>query len=130
MLPERLRGALGHHVGDELPAARAVVHRARGNGPFAPASAETLLVADWLVPLAEPEVGELLLRGVRALARGVPTITALLPEWSPWFETFQREGFLVHDADRFLFNRSFAKKFDELWLREHWWTTPADFVAG
>lgn len=87
-------------------------------------------IVDWLVPPAETEVGEALLRAVQARARALPSVTALLPDWSPWFEWFQRQGFLVLESGARVFNRSFAKKFDELWLREGWWYTLADFLDG
>lgn len=88
------------------------------------------LLVDWLVPPEEPEVGALLVRAARARTRaaGERTLVALLPEWSPWFEAFQRAGFLVLDGGTVLFARCFARKFDEIWLREHWWTTLADSV--
>jgi hypothetical protein len=89
------------------------------------------LICDWLVPPDEPEVGELLLRAVLAQARddGVATVTNLLVDWSPWFDAFQRWGFRVVDADTFVFGRHFARKFDMLWLRDHWWYTLADSVV-
>lgn len=91
----------------------------------------TALVCDWLVPPEEPEVGELLLRAVLARARAdrAATVTTLLVDWTPWFDTFQRRGFLVVDSDRFLFGVHFARKFDDLWLRDHWWYTLADSVV-
>jgi len=87
-----------------------------------------LWVADFLVPLAELEVAELLLDGALARARalGEHELATLLPEWSPWFEVLQRSGFLVHALDVFLYARPFARKFDEVWLRDHWWVTLAD----
>lgn len=87
-----------------------------------------LWVADFLVPLAELEVAGLLLEGALARARAVgeAELATVLPEWSPWFEVLQRSGFLVHPLDAFLYARPFARKFDEVWLRDHWWVTLAD----
>ena len=64
----------------------------------------------------------------RARIDGAAQVTTLLVEWSPWFESFQRWGFLVQDSGTFLYGRHFAKKFDMLWLRDHWWYTLADSV--
>lgn len=92
------------------------------------AGRRSALVVDWLVPPAEHGVGELLLEGLLALARldGERTLAALFPGWSPWFERFQRAGFLVEASRARLLARCFARKYDETWLREHWWTTLAD----
>jgi len=92
---------------------------------------EVGFIVDWLVPPEEPEVGELLLRAVLATARreGLERVSTIVPEWSPWFESFQTWGFLVFDAGLLLFARPTARKFDDLWLRENWWFTGADSVA-
>ena len=81
------------------------------------------LVVDWLVPPAEPEVGELLLAGVAAEARArlATALVALFPEWSPWFARFQETGFRVHPTDYALVARNFDARFGVHWLREHWW---------
>ncbi len=91
-----------------------------------------LSLVDWLVPSEEMEVGEALLRGVLAHGRAsdARAVQALLPDWSPWFDAFQRSGFLVVDSGRFLAARSFARKLDDFWLREHWWYTLADSVEA
>ena len=87
-------------------------------------------LVDWLVPTEEPAVGELLLGAALSRARtdGASRLATQLVEWSPWFETFQRWGFRVEDARTFLWMRGFARKFDELWLRDQWWCTRADSV--
>lgn len=89
------------------------------------------LIVDWLVPPEEPEVGELLLRAVLARARreGMERVSTIVPEWSPWFASFQTWGFLVLDAGKLLFARPTVRKFDDLWLRENWWFTGADTLA-
>ncbi len=85
-------------------------------------------LVDWLVPPEEPEVGAALLRAVEAWAgaAGASSVTTALVEWSPWFERFQRSGFRVHPSPLFLVARSAARRFDHLWLRDHWWLTLAD----
>ena len=57
---------------------------------------------------------------------GMREVATRLPEWSPWFESFQRWGFLVVDRGCVQLARSAARRFDDLWLRGHWWCTPAD----
>ena len=86
------------------------------------------VVLDWLVPPEEPEVGAQLLAAVRAQARadGVDRVVSFLVEWSPWFTSFQDAGFRVHPSPLFLVARSAARRFDHLWLRDHWWWTLAD----
>jgi hypothetical protein len=86
------------------------------------------LVVDWLVPPAETEVAELLLRALRARAAldGVRALVALFPEWSFWFELFQERGFRVHPTDYAMVARNFHPRFDIAWLREHWWYQLAD----
>lgn len=98
-------------------------------GEFAGRRAAWLV--DWLVPSAEDEVGARLLAAALAWARaqGEKELATLLPEWSPWYQEFQRAGFRVHPSEGFLACRSFSRKFDEVWLREHWWFTLAD-VGG
>jgi hypothetical protein len=88
-------------------------------------------LVDWIVPSEEREVGQRLLSAALALARsaGEGELAAVLPEWSPWFEELQRAGFLVHPSPAFLYCRSFARKFDEIWLRDHWWFTLADALV-
>jgi hypothetical protein len=86
------------------------------------------LICDWLVPTDEPEVGRLLLRALEAHGRtqGVQQLFCLLPEWSPWFDSFQRAGFLATDAERMWIARTSARRFDVFWLRTQWFSTLAD----
>jgi len=88
----------------------------------------TGLVCDWLVPPEEPEVGLRLLCGLDVVARdaGCAELFCLLPEWYPWFDLFQRQGFRVTDASRMLIARSKARRFDAYWLRTQWYSTLAD----
>jgi hypothetical protein len=89
---------------------------------------EDARLVDWLVPPEEPEVGEALVFGSLATARaaGRPSLATRLPPWSPWFERLQRWGFRAHRDEDFLLARGFTRRFDDLWLREQWWTTLAD----
>jgi hypothetical protein len=88
-------------------------------------------IVDWLVPPEEPEVGALLLEaaGAWAARERKSELCTALPEWSPWFETLQRAGFLVVPSGVSLSARCFARKFDEVWLRENWWITLADVLS-
>lgn len=86
------------------------------------------VLVDWLVPPGEPEVAELLLRAATARGRAdaVSSLATIVPEWSPWFDTLQRWGFLVWESDYFLVARNFDRRFDMLWLRDSWWYQLAD----
>ena len=88
----------------------------------------TCAIADWICPPEEGEVGELLLRAVRARARagGAALVVACFPEWSPWFETFQRWGAFVTPSPWYLAIRSFTKRLDSAGLRDTWWFQLAD----
>ncbi len=86
------------------------------------------VLVDWLVPPEEPEVGELLRAAAAARARadGAPALVAWLPEWSPWFDRFQRDGFRVHPTDYLTVARNFHPRYRMEWLRAHWWYQPGD----
>ena len=103
----------------------------RGYVVYAPPTPRTVgrgWIVDWLCPPDEPEVGEALLGGAlaQAAADGARWLATLLVPWSPWFETFQRRGFVAEAPGRYLLARSFIRKFDDLWLRDGWWYTLAD----
>ncbi len=85
-------------------------------------------IADWLVPEAEPEAGELLLAAVaaRARARGAEALAAFFPEWSAWSARFRRAGFIEQKGDLFLTVRSYDPTLDAAWLRERWWVQPSE----
>ena len=87
------------------------------------------LIADWLVPPAEVEVGEHLLRALVAQAREdhVEALVVLFPEWSRWFEHFQELDFRVHPTDYLTVARSFDPRIDMHWLRASWWYQLGDF---
>jgi hypothetical protein len=89
---------------------------------------DRLTVVDWLVPANEPEAGDVLLAALRAAAQGegARAIDLVLPDWSPWFVRFQRAGFRVLPSDLLLLAKEHDRRFDDIWLREHWWYTLAD----
>jgi hypothetical protein len=86
------------------------------------------VIADWLVPPAERDVGDALLAAidVRASEQGAQAVVTILPEWSPWFAHFQEQGFLAHPTDYALVARNFHRRYSMAWLREHWWVQLAD----
>lgn len=81
------------------------------------------VVADWLVPEERNDVAELLRRALEARAReqGGGAIVTLFPEWSPWFDRFQRAGFLVWRSDCTMAVQPHDARYDAAWMREHWW---------
>ena len=85
-------------------------------------------IADWLVPAAEEEVGQVLVAAVqaRARARRALALAAFFPEWSSWEARFQRAGFARFAGDCFLTMRSYDPAIDAAWLRERWWVQPAE----
>jgi L-amino acid N-acyltransferase YncA len=90
-----------------------------GDWPVAGAA----VVADWLVPQSEVEVGDALLAALESRARecGARQLIAAAPEWHAWFAHFQERAFTVHATAYPLAARSFHPRFDALWLRDHWW---------
>ena len=86
------------------------------------------LVADWLVPAQESEVGEALLAAFedRAARAGAEALALWIPEWSPWFTCLQDSGFRVVPTDWDLVTRSFRRGMDASFLRESWWLQPGD----
>ena len=127
--PERDYVVLGVRDAERVLRGYAVL--ARGTSLLAGGTGEEWALADWLVPPAEAGVGELLLRGALAEVRAARgrRLVLLLPEWSPWFDVFQTWGFLVAPARSFLLAKSSTRRFDDLWLRESWWTTLSDWFA-
>jgi len=86
------------------------------------------LVADWLVPPEEPEVGEALLAAFedRVAQAGAEACVLWIPEWSPWFRGLQDAGFRVVHTGWDLVTRSFRRGVDATFLRESWWLQPGD----
>lgn len=86
------------------------------------------LVAEWLVPPGEVEVGDALLAALadRAASERAAALVAILPPWSPWFAHFQERGFRVHPTDYAAVARNFHARYSMRWLRENWWYQLAD----
>jgi len=124
-VPGREYARLGVRDGDGILRGWAICAERRGGG-----SAE-LRIVDWLVPPAEPEAGAALVAGALALARarGLARVVATIPERSPWFGALQGLGFTVRAGARVLAARNFDRRFDDLWLRAHWWVQPSDDLA-
>lgn len=95
------------------------------------AGVHAVWMIDWIVPPEEPDVGRTLLATACNLARrfGTGHLAAVLPDWSPWFDHFQCAGFRVQPSGHLLVARPGAKRFHEVWLRDHWWYTLGDFLA-
>jgi hypothetical protein len=87
------------------------------------------LLIDWLVPPAEPEVGELLYRAVQghAQAGGARQVLSLFPEWSPWFGQFQAWGCLPSPSEIIVMGRTAVPKYDAHWMRDSWWYQWSDW---
>lgn len=85
-------------------------------------------VCEWLVPPEEPEVAELLERGLRRLAHedGATGLALVVPDWSPWFSWMQARGWRVHPSVYTMCSRHFSRRLRPLWLRNNWWYTLAD----
>lgn len=114
------------------PYRRIVVGEERGElaglAVAAPGADGRLEVLDWLRPEDDAAAGELLHRGLCALAGdlGLSGMRASLPPWSQDFARFQERGFRVAPTRDFMLARGAHTKFDAWWLREHWWFQPFD----
>jgi hypothetical protein len=90
------------------------------------------VIADWLVRPDAPEVAELLIRALEGEARrrSAPGLVALFPEWSPWFDFFQRSGFRVWVGDLTLGLQIHVPDYSLAWMRDHCWyqLAESDFV--
>ncbi|QDU65464.1 GNAT family N-acetyltransferase [Engelhardtia mirabilis] len=88
----------------------------------------TAPIADWLVPHNEPGVAGALLEALLARARldGKAALGLFIPDWSSWFEWFQRQGFGVWPTPYYMVGRTFDPNHSLWWLRDHWWYTLAD----
>ena len=86
------------------------------------------LLVEWLVPSAEPEIGAALRDAVltRAREQGLGEVATSIPEWSPWFESFQAAGWRVHPTSTVLWSRSFHRQTRPETLRTHWWLQLSD----
>ena len=92
------------------------------------------LLVDWLAPApAHPDAdhAERLHGALVALAASEPgggatSLTGVFPDWAPEFARFQERGWRVHPSEYFMIGRHYHKRYDMLWLREHWWYTLID----
>jgi len=89
------------------------------------------LLVDWLVLPGDDEASAALLEGALAAARaaGAAALGTALPEWSPWAQHFQAQGFRHHATPHLATVRASVPRFDMLWLRDAWWSTLADALA-
>lgn len=85
-------------------------------------------LVDWMVPADDEDAARALDAAARAAARadGGARLLAWLPDRSPDFAAFQDRGWRVRPTPYRLAARSFDRRFDALFLREHWWATLAD----
>ena len=81
------------------------------------------LVVDWLVPPDDIETGELLGEAILAQSRAdrVQATLAVFPDWSPWFQCFQKWSWTVYPSDYLLIGIIQHPRYDTWWLRRHWW---------
>ena len=81
------------------------------------------VVADWMCGPDELEAGEALMRGVRVQAAqdGAVGVVASVPEWSSWWERFQRFGAIVHASPWFCVVKVKHKALGTWPLRDGWW---------
>lgn len=86
------------------------------------------LIADWLVPEGELEVGRALVAAAARAAReaGCRVLLHMLPSWSRWFAAFQTWGFLVQPSGYLLSGRKNRPQESMDWLRDRWWYTFAE----
>ncbi len=87
-----------------------------------------MALCDWLVPANEPDVCKQLQAKVLALAaeHGCERVVTLLPESSQPFGWFQDEGWRVQTTPYQLLVKSFDRRLDADWVRQHAWLTLAD----
>jgi hypothetical protein len=85
-------------------------------------------LCDWLVPADEPEVARRLQAAAfgRAATMGSKRLVCLLPESSRAFALFQEHGWHVQSTPYQLLLRSFDRRLDADWVRQHAWLTLAD----
>jgi hypothetical protein len=85
-------------------------------------------ICEWLVPPGDLDAARALLAWASEIARDgrAPIVGTLLPDASPWFVPFQREGFRVAPTDYFMVARHFDSRYDMDWLRRNWLYTLAD----
>lgn len=81
------------------------------------------VLVDWMCPPEDQEYAEPLLRAVQATAaeEGATAVVTSVPEWSYWFDRFQRLGAMLHPSPWFCVVRVKHKRFGTWPLREGWW---------
>jgi hypothetical protein len=81
------------------------------------------LMADWLVPIAEPEVAQRLLGAFELKARewACEAIALWIPPASPWFTWFQVQGFGLRPTPWQRVVRSFDRRIDVEFAQAGWW---------
>jgi hypothetical protein len=81
------------------------------------------LVADWLVPSAEPQVGQQLLKALVLKARewDCETLALWMPPVSNWFTWFQAQGFALRPTPWQRVVRSFDRRVDMEFVQTGWW---------
>ncbi len=86
------------------------------------------VIVDWMVPLDNVDQATALLERVadEARAEGLTTLALWCPEWSPWCAWFQERGFRVQPTDYLTTARSWSRRHDPIWLRDHWWYQLSD----
>ena len=84
---------------------------------------ELAFLVEWLVPTGADDAAAALLSGVAAEVRaaGLDALVLWCPEWSPWCADFQERGFRVQPTDYLTTARSWSRRYDLVWLRDHWW---------
>lgn len=93
--------------------------------------ARQALAVDWWVPWDDTEVASALINWLGRCAQrdGQEQLTAVLPETSlPWI-TFQHAGFRVRPTSCFLLARPVQKRYGVQWLYWNWYYTLADLGA-
>lgn len=87
------------------------------------------LLVEWLVPSADLDAGRALVEWALSRSRedGADRLAALIPDSSPWFLAFQREGFLAERTKYVLVGRNYLGREDAFWFRKNWAYTLGDF---
>ncbi len=81
------------------------------------------VLVDWMCPPEDEAYAEPLMRAVQAVAaaEGASAVVSSVPEWSFWFERFQRLGGMLHPSPWFCVVRVKHKRFGTWPLRDGWW---------
>lgn len=89
-------------------------------------------IVDWLVAPDREDVEAALRAAVEAAARRhrAEAVLAMFPEWSEWFQRFQRAGYLVWPSECFLGTQVHVEGYDVDWIRWNLWVqlSESDYV--